>query len=148
MLAEAGIAMRPRGAGGRRPQQRASELADLPGLLRGLYLQRGLSSTEIGRLLGMNPRTVRARLAEAGIATRHRGNRPLSARRSPTEADLITLYVQAELSAEEVGVLREVKRNTVLRNAHETGLPVRIGGPAPCRGPASIELIDALYADP
>lgn len=148
LLAQAGIALRPRGAGGRRPHQRVNEPADLPGLLRDLYLQRGLSSTEIGRLLGMNPRTVRSRLAEAGIATRHRGNRPLSARHTLAEADLQTLYVQAELSAEEVGVLLEAKRNTVLRNAHETGLPVRIGGPAPRRGPTSIELIDALYADP
>jgi hypothetical protein len=148
LLARAGIALRPRGAGARRTKQRAGEPADLPGLLRDLYLQRGLSSTEIGRMLGMNPRTVRSRLAEAGIATRHRGNRPLSARRTLAETDLRTLYVQAELTAGEVGVLLEAGRNTVLRNAHETGLAVRIGGPAPRRGPESIELIDALYADP
>lgn len=147
LLGLAGIELRPRGAGGRRPQQRANEPADLPGLLRDLYLERGLSSTAIGRLLAMNPRTVRARLAEAGIATRHRGNRPLHDRRTLAEADLHTLYVQAELSAQEVGGLLETGRGTVLRNAHETGLPVRIGGPAPRKGPEAIELIAALYAD-
>jgi transposase-like protein len=148
LLAAAGIALRARGAGGRRPQRRTGEPADLPGLLRDLYLERGLSSSEIGRLLGMNPRTVRARLAEAGIPTRHRGNRPLKARITLAEADLKTLYVQAELTADQVGALLDTRRGTVLRNAHETGLPVRIGGPAPRRGPECIELISALYADP
>lgn len=98
-------------------------------------------------MLGMKPRTVRARLAEAGIARRHRGNRPPSARKTLAEADLDTLYVKAELSAEEVGRVLEASRGAVLRNAHETGLPVRVGGPAPRSGPESIELIDALYAD-
>jgi hypothetical protein len=148
LLTSAGIALRPRGAGGRRPGRREKEPADLLGLLRDLYVQRALSSTEIARMLGMKPRTVRARLAEAGIARRHRGNRPPSARKTLAEADLDTLYVKAELSAEEVGEVLDASRGTVLRNAHETGLPVRIGGPAPRSGPESIELIDALYADP
>lgn len=148
LLVRAGVALRSRGAGGRRLQRRSQEPEDLPGLLRDLYVERGLSSTVIGQMLGMAPRTVRARLAEAGIVRRHRGNRPLSARRALAEADLDTLYVVAELSAQEVGGLLEASRGAVLRNAHETGLPVRVGGPAPRKGPESIELIDALYADP
>jgi len=148
LLTSAGIALRPRGAGGRRPGRREKEPADLIGLLRELYVQRGLSSTEIARMLGMKPRTVRARLAEAGIARRHRGNRPPSARKTLAEADLDTLYVKAELSAEEVGRVLGTSRGAVLRNAHETGLAVRVGGPPPRSGPESIELIDALYADP
>ena len=35
----------------------------------------------------------------------------------------------------------------VLRTAHDEGLPVRVGGPPPSRGPTEIELISALYAD-
>lgn len=147
LVAQAGVALRPRGAGARRPSRRVAEPADLPGLLRDLYLERRLSSSVIGEMLGMSPRTVRERLAEAAIPTRHRGNQPLSARKQLAEADLEALYVQAELSAEEVGGLLETSRVTVLRNAHETGLPVRIGGPAPRSGPEYIELIDALYAD-
>ena len=36
----------------------------------------------------------------------------------------------------------------MLRTAHDEGFPVRVGGPPPARGPAEIELISALYADP
>lgn len=35
-----------------------------------------------------------------------------------------------------------------LRAAHDEGLPVRVGGPEPKQGPAEIELVEALYADP
>lgn len=55
--------------------------------------------------------------------------------------------MQAQLTAEEVGMLLETKRGTLLRNVHETELPVRVGGPEPRRGPRGIELIDALYCD-
>ena len=41
-----------------------------------------------------------------------------------------------------------VSRRIVLRSAHDQGLPVRVGGAPPLRGPSEIELITALYADP
>jgi hypothetical protein len=41
-----------------------------------------------------------------------------------------------------------VSGQIVLRAAHDEGLPVRVGGPEPGGGPAEIELIEALYADP
>lgn len=147
LLAEAGITLRPRGAGGRRPGRRGQEPPDLPGLLRDLYVERGLSSTAIARLLGMGDRVVRARLAEAGIERRHRGFRPRQDRHTLPVTDLQSLYVHAELPADEVGRLLRASRGTVLRNAHESGLPVRLGGPPARRGPREIELIDALYAD-
>jgi hypothetical protein len=40
-----------------------------------------------------------------------------------------------------------VSRRVVLRSAHDAGLPVRVGGAPPQRGPSEIELIQALYAD-
>jgi len=40
-----------------------------------------------------------------------------------------------------------VSRNIVLRSAHDQGLPVRVGGAPPSRGPSEIELLTALYAD-
>ena len=36
----------------------------------------------------------------------------------------------------------------MLRTAHDEGFPVRVGGPPRAAGPAEIELINALYADP
>lgn len=147
LLAKAAVPLRPRGAGGRRPHRRAGEPAHLPELLTALYVEHGLSSTQIGTLLSMNPRTVRDRLAEAGIARRSRGHRPRTVRRTLRSDDLEQLYVRAGLSAQQVAVLLGVSRGVVLANAHDLGLPVRVGGPAPSRGPGEIELIDALYDD-
>jgi hypothetical protein len=147
LLARAGVALRPRGAGGRRPHRRAQEPAHLADLLVLLYVQRGLSSTQIGTLLSMPPRTVRDRLAEAGIARRSAGHRPRTSRRTLSSQDLQALYVQAGLPARDVGHLLGVSGGIVLDNAHDLGLPVRLGGLEPGRGPAEIELIDALYDD-
>lgn len=61
---------------------------------------------------------------------------------------LADLYQRAGLPAGEVGKAFGVSRRIVLRTAHEEGLPVRIGGSPPRRGPDQIELINALYADP
>ena len=65
----------------------------------------------------------------------------------PADA-LAELYVRAGLSAVETGRLLDVSRQVVLRTAHDEGLPVRVGGPEPRRGPVEIELVDALYGDP
>jgi len=57
------------------------------------------------------------------------------------------LYLRAGLSANEAGKMLGVSRNIVLRSAHDEGLPVRVGGAPPTRGPSEIELLTALYAD-
>lgn len=61
----------------------------------------------------------------------------------PSDA-LMRLYVSAGLSAADTGRLLGVSRQVVLRAAHDEGLPVRIGGPEPSRGPSEIELVEAL----
>ena len=58
------------------------------------------------------------------------------------------MYLQVGLTAEEIGKALGVSRHLVLRTAHDEGFPVRVGGPPPAAGPAEIELINALYADP
>jgi DNA invertase Pin-like site-specific DNA recombinase len=147
LLASAGITLRPRGAGGRRPHRRDTEPADLPRRLAELYTQQGLSSETIARLLGMPARTVRERLAEAGIPRRTPGNRPRDKRRLLPADELDALYVRAGLSAAETGQVLDASRGIVLGNSHDLGLPVRVGGPPPARGPSQIQLIDALYSD-
>ena len=62
--------------------------------------------------------------------------------------ELARLYVRSGLPAAEAGRLLGVSGRIVLRAAHDHGLPVRVGGPAPRRGPTEIELVDALHADP
>ena len=62
--------------------------------------------------------------------------------------ELARLYVRSGLPAAEAGRLLGVSGRIVLRAAHDHGLPVRVAGPAPRRGPTEIELVDALYADP
>ena len=41
-----------------------------------------------------------------------------------------------------------MSRRIVLRSARDQGLPDRVGGAPPSRGPSEIELLAALYADP
>ncbi len=140
MLRKAGITVEPRGTG--RPRAYPDEAARrLDELMAYLYLRSRLSSTHIAGLTGIAARTVRA----VPMRTRGRCNR--EDRAVIPEADLAGLYVRAGLSADEVGRMLGVSRRVVLRSAHDAGLPVRIGGPPPRRGPSEIELIRALYAD-
>jgi hypothetical protein len=142
ILRKAGIVVKPRGAGRRRqPDARAELVGDL-------YVRRRLSSTEISALTGIPSRTIRDWLRAGGVPTRTRG--PINREdrlAAPAEA-LIKLSVRGGLSAAETGLLLGVSLRVVLRTAHDLGLPVRIGGPPPRHGPAEIELVDALYADP
>jgi hypothetical protein len=113
-----------------------------------LYVDAGLTSLEIAALAGLPERTVRDRLRTRGVRMRTRG--PLNREdRLAVSADVLEqLYVAAGLTAADIGRLLGVSRHVVLRAAHDEGLPVRIGGPEPSSGPADIELIEALYADP
>jgi transposase len=146
LLHRAGIVVKAHGAG-RRRGRRAPEAQRLDQLMAGLYLVQRMPSTQIARLTGLPGRTVRARLRARGVPMRTRGRFNREDRVAVSAADLADLYVGAGLSAGEAGKLLGVSHRIVLRSAHDQGLPVRVGGPPPRRGPSEIELITALYAD-
>jgi len=145
LLRKAGIAVKPRGAGRRKTRDPEDERFDA--LLAALYLKQRMPSTEIAELAGIGDRTVRQRLRALGVPMRTRGRCNREDRVTVSAADLAALYLRGGLSADEVGDLLGVSRRIVLRSAHDQGLPVRIGGPPPARGPREIELLAALYAD-
>jgi hypothetical protein len=66
----------------------------------------------------------------------------------PADLPLAPLPERAALSADEAGKVLGVSRRIVLRSAHDQGLPVRVGGVPPSRGPSEIEPLTALYSDP
>ncbi|MGQ4511536.1 hypothetical protein [Streptomyces sp. DW26H14] len=144
LLTASGIVVGPRGAG----QHRGSGLSSSLGAkLADLYVKQGLTSTEIGERLGMSERTVRQRLAAYGIPRRRKGHAGQILRRQLPLPDLRDLYVRRELTAEHTANRLGTTRGVVLTNAHELGLSVRLGGPAPATGPRAIRLVSALYAD-
>jgi hypothetical protein len=112
-----------------------------------LYLRLRLSSTQIADMTGIPARTIRDRLRASGVLMRSRGRCNREDRTVIDLDKLAELYLRAGLSADEVGQALGVSRLVVLRSAHDEGLPVRIGGTPPRRGPSEIELIRALYAD-
>ena len=146
VLHRAGIPVKPRGSGRRRPPRGAG--AAVPdALLADLYLRHRLTCAQISELTQIPPRTVHDRLRAHGVTLRTRGrfNRE---DRLAVEPDLLAdMYLHAGLSSGEVGRLLGVSRRVVLRTAHDEGMPVRVGGPEPGDGPTEIELIAALYAD-
>lgn len=146
MLRKDGIAVKPYGAGRRPP--RAAEDERLDYLMAHLYLDQRMTSPQIAGLTGLSERTVRNRLRARGVRIRTRGVHNREDRTLVSSEDLAALYVRDGLSADEAGKLLGVSRKIVLRSAHDQGLPVRVGGPPPARGPSEIELLAALYADP
>jgi hypothetical protein len=146
MLRKAGVAVKPRGTG--RPRASRDDQAQrLDELMTDLYLRLRLSSTQIAQLAGIPARTVRDRLHARGVPVRTRGRCNREDRIVIPRVDLADLYVRGGLTADEVGRVFGVSRRVVLRSVHDAGLPVRVGGPPPGRGPSEIELIAALYAD-
>ena len=146
VLRKAGITVNPRGVG--RPKGgRDDQARHRDELMTDLYLHLRLSSTQIAGLVGIPAHTVRDRLVARGVPMRTRGQYNRDDRIVITKAELADLYVQAGLSADEVGQMLGVSHRIVLRSAHDAGLPVRVGGAAPRHGPLEIELIQALYAD-
>jgi hypothetical protein len=146
MLHRAGAPVKPRGGGRRRlPRSTGAGIPDT--LLADLYLRHRLTCAQISELISVPARTVQDRLRAQGIRLRTRGRFNREDRLAVEPSALAAMYVQAGLPADQVGTALGVSRKVVLRTAHDHGLPVRIGGPAPSRGPAEIELIDALYAD-
>jgi hypothetical protein len=146
LLAQARVAVKPRGAGRRRPL--SEEEAAAADAMARLYVEAGLTTVEISSLTGVPDRTVRDRLRARGVRLRTRGPLNREDRRSVPAGEIAELYVAGGLSAADVGRLLGVSGQIVLRSAHDEGLPVRVGGPEPNAGPAEIELVDALYADP
>ena len=99
-------------------------------------------------MTGVPARTIRDRLVASGVRMRTRGGINREDRTALDPARLAAMYLRAGLPSGEIGKVLGVSRRLVLRTAHEEGFPVRVGGPPPARGPAEIELINALYADP
>jgi hypothetical protein len=145
LLAKARVPVKARGAGRRRHP--SDDRADSDELIARLYVELGLSSVRISELTGIPQRTVRDRLRSRGVRMRTRGRMNREDRTEVPAATIAELYIAAGLTAAEVGRLLGVSRQVVLRSAHDEGFPVRVGGPEPARGPADIELVDALYAD-
>lgn len=148
MLRHNGVQLRPRGRGGTRPDRRHDDPSDLEVLLRAWYTEARMTSRQIADKLGIPERLVRTRLAGFGITSRSRG--PLNREdRHRIQPDVIEhWYTELQLTAAEVAEVTATSRGVVLRNAHEQGIPVRLGGPPARHGPTEIMLIDALYADP
>jgi hypothetical protein len=146
MLHQAGVAVKPRGAGRSRPL--SGELAALAETMDYLYVRHRLTSGQIAALTGIPERTVRDRLRARGVAMRTRGKHNREDRLTVEVSDLAVLYVRAGLPAAQIGQLLGVSGHVVLRAAHDHGIPVRVGGPPPRGGPTQIELVRALYADP
>jgi hypothetical protein len=147
MLREAGVPLRPRGAGRLRPLRR-DDPPDLRQLLTGLYEAGRLGSPQIAAITGMPERTIRDRLRRYGIAVRTRGGWNREDRQTVPAEVLDDLYIRLGLTADEVGRKLGTSRSTVLRSAHALGVPVRAGGAVPVQGPEEIELVQALYDDP
>jgi len=147
VLHRAGIPVKPRG-GGRRRLPRGAGLGVEAALLADLYLRHRLTCAQISELTRVPPRTVQDRLRAHGITLRTRGRFNREDRLAIEPDVLADLYLRAGLPSGEVGRLLGVSRAVVLRTAHDEGMPVRTGGPPPSHGPAEIELITALHADP
>jgi len=145
LLAQAGVAVKPRGAGRRRPRNDKQVVLDA--LMARLYVESRLTSGQISALTGVSERAVRSRLRASGVQMRTRGRLNREDRMNVPADELVRLYVADGLSAADAGRLLGVSRQTVLRAAHDEGLPVRVGGPEPTSGPGEIELVNALYSD-
>jgi hypothetical protein len=147
VLRRAGVPLRPRGAGRRRPA-RGGDPPGLPALMAELYGTLRLSSRQVAAIVGMPERTVRTRLRRYGIRTRTRGGWNREDRRIVPADVLENLYRKTGMTADEVGRRLGTSRGTVLRSAHALGVPVRVGGTVALPGPEEIELVSTLYADP
>ena len=146
LLHRSGVPVKPKGAGRQRPE-RSPAPSPAP-FLAGLYLRHRLTSAQIPAVTGIPARTIRDRLVSHGVRMRTKGLLNREDRLAVEPGRLADLYLRAGMSSSEVGTILGVSHRVVLRSAHAEGLPVRMGDRPPGRGPADIELVDALYADP
>lgn len=145
LLREAGIMVKPRGAG-RQLTRRTTESMRLDDLMELLYSEQRMSTTQIAEFTGIPDHAVLYRLRDRGVPIRTRGRNSREDRTVLSEEALAAAYVNTELSATEAGKLLGVSGRIVLRSAHDQGMPVRVGGAPPSRGPSEIELLASLYA--
>ena len=113
-----------------------------------MYVRDQRTTDEIGAHFNISGSTVQRLLREQGIRVRTRGPQNREGRIVPNIDLIEKLFLGGGLSADEVGRELGCSRHIVLRVVHDLGWPVRIGGPAPRKGPTDIELVSALYADP
>lgn len=146
LLREAGIMVKPRGAG-RQLTRRTAESERLDQLMTRLYLKQRMSTTQIAQLTGIPDHRVLYRLRARGVPIRTRGRNNREDRTVVSDEALVAAYVNTDLSAAEAGKLLGVSGRIVLRSAHDQGLPVRVGGAPPSSGPSEIELLTSIYAD-
>jgi hypothetical protein len=99
LLRRAGVPLRPRGAGGVRPERRRGDPPDLPRLLTELYVSRQLTIAQAGAVLGIPARTVHDRLRRYGIPRRTKGGWEREDRRVLPADILADLYARDGLSA-------------------------------------------------
>lgn len=145
MLRQAGVEVRPRGAG--RSRVADGEPPERARLIVSLYERDRLSSRRIAEIVGLPERTVRDRLRRYGVTLRTRGGWDRADRTTVPADALRLLYTELGLTAADVGRRLGVSGGIVLRSAHALGVPVRVGGCVCTPGPGQIELVEALYAD-
>lgn len=86
-----------------------------------LYVDEGLRTTAIARLLGCNNALVLSRLAEAGV--------PRSRRARLSASEITRLYVEEQLSTAAIAAKFSVSRSTISRLLQESGVALRRTGP-------------------
>jgi hypothetical protein len=102
VLRKAGVPVNPHGTG--RPRAgRDDQARHLDDLMTDMYLRLRLSTTQIAGLVGIPAAAVRYRLLARGVPMRTRGRNFREDRIVVPQDELADLYVQAGLSADEVG---------------------------------------------
>lgn len=95
--------------------------------VRDLYVNRGLTMTEIAERFNVGASSVRRRLGEMGVVSRARG--PKGSRALPHheigEQDLRELYLEQKLSIPQIAELAGWGRETVRQRMIEYGIPIR-----------------------
>lgn len=117
-----------------------------PEVLADLYVRQGLPSAAIAARYHTAAPKARAWLADAGVPVAPRTTRET---RTDIDAGLLReLYLDNQLTAEEVGVELDRSLAVVLRALHDHAIPVRIGPRRMAGRDNRIELLNELYADP
>lgn len=101
--------------------------------LRALYVDRGLSTGEIGKMFGISRQAVSYRLRAAGIEARSSVGVEIS------EDRLRALYVDAGLSARAIALIYDTYPQRVLDLCVEYGIDIRPGQPRSERGPKEVQ---------
>jgi hypothetical protein len=95
--------------------------------LRDLYVNQGLTMTEIAERYNVGASSVRRRLGELGVVSRARGPKgsSLLPHREFGESDLREWYLEQKLSIPQIAELAGWGRETVRQRMLEYGIPIR-----------------------